>query len=136
MRATHKCKCTKENLEQIRHFVSDHLEGQIDSIIGEQIVLAIDEACANAIIHGNKSDPDKEIQVIISIENKQLEVEISDIGNNEISYTEADATDIQQLVAERRKGGLGLMLMHTIMDQIIFSNEDGRNICRLSKSLN
>lgn len=134
MRATHKFKCTKANLEHIRNFVSEHLI-HIDPATSDQIVLAIDEACANAIIHGNQSDPGKEIQIILSIDGTQLEVEVSDIGPYAVETPPTPITDIQQLIIGRRKGGLGLKLMNTIMDEVSFTNEHGRNICRLTKHL-
>ena len=136
MKAEYKCTCSRENLEHIRQFVVQQLDPvPISQSRKGQIVLAIDEACANAIIHGNKVDESKEILVVISLNDNLLEVEISDIGPNKISYVEGAGTDIKQLVKERQKGGLGLKLMHSIMDQVIFAKVDGRNVCKLQKNI-
>lgn len=136
MKSEYKCTCSRENLENIRQFVVKQLDPvSISQSRKDQIVLAIDEACANAIIHGNKADESKEILIVISINDNLLEVEISDIGPNEISYVEGAGTEIKQLIKERKKGGLGLKLMHSIMDEVIFTKVDGRNVCKLQKNI-
>ena len=52
-----KIACSKKNLGEIRKFISDSLEEvDLDSKTKSALILAIDEACANAIIHGNNNN--------------------------------------------------------------------------------
>jgi serine/threonine-protein kinase RsbW len=45
-----------------------------------KIRTAVGESCANAIEHGNKNDPDKEILLVFHVEETKLEINISDEG--------------------------------------------------------
>jgi serine/threonine-protein kinase RsbW len=38
-------------------------------------------------------------------------------------------------VHEKRKGGLGIRLVKSIMDKIEYKSESGKNICRLTKTI-
>jgi serine/threonine-protein kinase RsbW len=42
---------------------------------------------------------------------------------------------IDNLVHEKRKGGLGIRLVKSIMDSVEYFNENGKNICRLTKTV-
>ena len=43
--------------------------------------------------------------------------------------------DIDNLVHEKRKGGLGIRLVKSIMDEVIYTTLNGRNVCRLTKTI-
>ena len=59
--------------------------------------------------------------------------EITDQGEafNLLDY---DAPELKQVVEEKRKGGLGIILVKKIMDEIEFESKNGKNICRLIKN--
>jgi len=42
---------------------------------------------------------------------------------------------IDSIVHEKRKGGLGIRLVKSIMDKIEYERTGGRNICRLVKNV-
>jgi hypothetical protein len=49
---------TPDNLPIIRHFVQEHLAPHVsDPVRRNQLTVAVEELCANSIIHGNHSDP-------------------------------------------------------------------------------
>ena len=127
--------CSKTNLKTIRDFVTQYL-GQYDlsEIILNQIVLAVDEIAANLIIHANKEDASKFLDLKISRVGKQLLFEISDYG---ISFqrTNYKEPDIEEHIRIGKKGGVGIAIVNRIMDKVEFVTEGDRNICRLYKTV-
>src|SRR6478735_10761410 len=127
--------CSKTNLKTIRDFVTQYLsQYDLSEIILNQIVLAVDEICANLIIHANKEDPNKFLELVISRINNQLLIEISDYG---ISFQQNNykEPDIEEHIRIGKKGGVGIAIVNRIMDKVEFVTEGGRNICRLYKTV-
>ncbi|MDQ3536553.1 MAG: ATP-binding protein [Bacteroidota bacterium] len=131
-----KTRCSKSKLREVRSFVNKVLhEYAISEIEINKLILAVDEICANLIIHSHECNPKDSIELMIHVkENESITFEISDqgLGFNNNNYKEPS---IQEIVQERRKGGIGLLLVKRIMDQVEFTNEDNQNICRLVKKL-
>lgn len=42
---------------------------------------------------------------------------------------------LENLISVKRKGGLGIRLVKSIMDSIEYQTRDGKNVCRLTKQL-
>ncbi|MAE85031.1 MAG: anti-sigma factor [Flammeovirgaceae bacterium] len=128
--------CSKSNLLKIRHFVANQLvTTNLSEVELHKLVLAVDEVCANLIIHSNKCNPSHKIDVIIDlIGTEQIQFTIKDkgISFDMSNYQEPSMSDI---VSSGRKGGVGLILVKRIMDKIEFSTEKNYNICRLTKNL-
>ncbi len=141
MKYSFKTACTKQHLYKIRKFVAVHLE-KTNLISKEkyQIILAIDEACANAIIHGNNCDQSRELQVELILTSDKLDIEIYDVGNYLPKEKDAhwETEDIiKDSIQNKKKGGLGLKLMYHIMDKVNYYRRevDKVNVCSLSKNL-
>ena len=98
------------------------------------MILAVDEVCANLIIHANHCDEGSHLHLTMETKPEEVEFIIKDkgVGFNINEYREPD---ISEIVNAKRKGGLGLMLVKRIMDQIEFSTEKNHNICKLVKKL-
>lgn len=128
--------CSKQNLAKIRQFVQQTLDMyQVPDVESHKLVLAVDEVCANLIIHANNCNPGEKLELIINIdpdENIVFEIKDQGIGFDISKYKEPQIEDI---VMSKRKGGLGLMLVKRIMDQVEFTHEKNHNICRLIKKL-
>jgi len=140
MKHNFKTHCNRDQLYQIRRFISYHLEGtDLSSKESHQIILAVDEACANAIIHGNSCDENRKLQVELDITEELLNIEIYDVGNYKPDDREKkwDPDDVKENFKLKRKGGLGLRLMHCIMDKVTFykREDDKVNVCSLTKVL-
>jgi serine/threonine-protein kinase RsbW len=101
-----------------------------------QIVLAVDEAIANAIIHGNESDADKSIQMDIDVNEKRIHIEISDIGLfDEIMKNDKKDKALKDVIKEKQRGGLGLKLIYSIMDVVCFYTQNNKSYCLMVKFL-
>jgi serine/threonine-protein kinase RsbW len=128
--------CSLDNLLGARDFIRKSLKPHVQSDVTlNEIVLAIDEMCSNLMIHAHHCDPEHMLELTISTKDKdQLVFEIEDDGTvfdiNSFSEPELD-----NLIHIKRKGGLGIRLVKTIMDKIEYETRDGKNVCRLTKKV-
>jgi serine/threonine-protein kinase RsbW len=98
-------------------------------------VLALDEMCSNMMIHAHNCNPDDELELHINIPGKgKLIFEIIDDGSF-FDINHFNEPDLGHLINEKRKGGLGIRLVKSIMDKIEYLSKDGKNVCRLTKKI-
>ena len=131
-----KVPCTKDQLKEIRGFVNNSL-GQhgLSDVDISALVLAIDEVCANLIIHSHKCNPKEHIEIIINVgPHNGVEFKIVDEGIG-FDINEYDEPTIDDLIQAKRKGGIGLILVKKIMDDIDFIKSKNKNTCRLFKKI-
>ena len=132
---TLKVSCSIENLKEIRSFVTKRLQDlSINEIEINMMILAVDEICANLIIHSNNSDESQFLQVKIIEDSQGITFEIIDKGHP-FDITSYQVPTIENLVQSKRKGGLGLMLVKRIMDKIEFTIEKDYTVCHLFKKV-
>jgi len=93
--------------------------------------LALEEAIVNAIRHGNKSDPNKNIHVDYSVDQSRLVLSIEDEGAGFDLESVPDPTAEENLEADH---GRGILLMRVYMDQVVY-NDKGNKVT-LTKLLN
>lgn len=135
MQYNYTAPCSKKNLADIRNFVKKILKSHFNSEIDiHQMVLAVDEVCANLMIHSHKCNPKESIDLLIDIRRKEVIFEIRDTGYG-FDIKEYQEPTIKEIVVEKKKGGLGLMLVKRIMDKVEFINNEHSNICRLKKKI-
>jgi serine/threonine-protein kinase RsbW len=130
-----RVSCSKKNLKTIRDFVTQYLsQYELSEIVLNQIVLAVDEISANLIIHANQENADKFMELAIERKNGQLLFEISDNG---VSFQRSNykEPDIEEYIRIGKKGGVGIAIVNRIMDKVEFTTLNGRNICRLYKTV-
>ncbi len=127
--------CEKDELTRIRQFVADELEkNDIPDLEAHKLVLAVDEVCANLIIHANNCDPGNKIELDLAFFPKQIIFTFRDRGVG-FDINKYESPSMDELISSRRQGGLGLLLVKRIMDKIEFSTEKNYNICRLVKTI-
>jgi serine/threonine-protein kinase RsbW len=109
---------TTEQLSVIRDFVRLHVrQAGFSEHETNNIVLAVDEACANLIQHAYQNDPTKSIDVRIVVRPSEINVEIMDTSTP-FDPGKADLPDMRRYFAEHRHHGLGILLMTRVMDGI------------------
>ncbi|GAB3198686.1 serine/threonine-protein kinase RsbW [Pontibacter aydingkolensis] len=130
-----RVNCTKKNLKLIRDFVVEYLRAYaLSDIITNQIVLAVDEICANLIIHANHENPDKFIHLAIHQQKEMLKFEISDNGLA-FQRSKYKEPNIEENIRMGKKGGVGIALVNRIMDKVEFESNDSQNVCVLYKKI-
>ncbi len=131
-----KVPCSKSKLGDIREFLQQVLSANsIPEVTVNTLVLAVDEVCANLIIHSHNCNPDHHIELKVRVNGKsKITFDIIDhgIGFNIGDYKEPSISDI---VNQKRKGGIGLMLVRRIMDEIELIKGKKKNVYRLHKKI-
>jgi len=92
-----------------------------DEVYGNVLVATM-EATNNAIIHGNRSNPAKEVKIEMKIEDKELMIHIEDQGEGFDHMNIPDPTAPENL---EKINGRGIFLMERLSDEILYI-EEGR----------
>ena len=134
----HSCQvnCSLKNLKKVRDFVRGSLHGvACDADCMDEIVLAMDEMCSNLMIHAHHCDPNDQLELTIdSSQKEQIIFEIADEAQL-FNINQFNTPDLNNLISEKRKGGLGIRLVKSIMTSIDYYQRDGRVVCRMIKKI-
>ena len=136
MNYKYKVGCSIENLKGVRDFVRGTLKGHgVKEIQISEMVLALDEMCSNLMIHAHQCNPDALFELYIDVQKgNPIVFEIIDNGTV-FDINQFSEPDLGNLVHEKRKGGLGIRLVKSIMDKVEYDHRSGKNICRLIKKV-
>lgn len=111
-----------QNIAQVESFIDDVCKqyNVAEESYGN-ILISLTEAANNAIIHGNKSNRNKEIEIIADFDNerRKLTFFIKDSGNGFDYKSLPDPTAPENL---DRPCGRGVFLMMQLADLVIFSD--------------
>ncbi len=125
--------CQTSALSELRAFIQDSLSSvSLSENEKHQVTLAVEEVCANLIIHSHGCNPKDQIHLEIKDSPEKMTFEISDQGEA-FNILEYETPDLKKVMVEKRKGGLGIILVKKIMDEIEFESNNGTNTCRLIK---
>jgi serine/threonine-protein kinase RsbW len=96
---------------------------QLDSLQWENrdtfgIHMAVEEAVMNAICHGNDSDPQKHVHILMEICDKRFYARITDEGNGFDPDNIPDPTLEENL---EKISGRGVMLMKSFVDRVTYN---------------
>ncbi len=94
--------------------------------------LVVDEACTNIIRHGYLDVKDGKITIRAIIRRMSLTIVIIDQGKF-FDPRQAKSPDLQKYVAIGKKGGLGILMMRKLMDDIQYHRTSRGNELRLTK---
>jgi anti-anti-sigma factor len=120
-------------LAAARNFVTAVLrEHGVPNEIINDVELATDEAVTNVVEHAYQYDARRNLGLELLLEKSQLTVLIRDTGE-EFVPSSAPLVDLDQHIAERRTGGLGVHLMHQLMDSVAHRREGNENVLELIK---
>jgi len=129
-----------ERLAEVRNFVS---AAALDFGFAEEetatIALAVDEACTNIIKHAYRNNPGGRIKLGISTSAKRHPGRFTvTIVDNGLAFDSEHykPPDMREYFRKPRKGGLGIVLIRKLMDEVEYSASPGApNAIRLSKYL-
>jgi serine/threonine-protein kinase RsbW len=116
-------KSTIENLRLVEKFVDELYEEYkfSDEIYGN-ILIATMEAANNAIMHGNKNDEKKQVEIRLQKNKSDLELTVKDEGTGFDFKSIPDPTSPENV---EKISGRGVFLMEKLSDKIEFL-ENGR----------
>ena len=112
-----------ENIELVQ-VIAEHLceNAGLDEDGSHWIGMAVREAVANAIKHGNKLDIRKKVNATFKLRGPELEITISDEGEGFDPDKVGDPLNPQNLM---KTSGRGIFYMRTFMDEVNYSFEPG-----------
>jgi serine/threonine-protein kinase RsbW len=103
--------------------------------LGEEIAFGVDmavrEAVTNAVLHGNKQELAKMVEVTLLNTTSALEITVRDHGTGFDPGSVPDPTDPQNLM---KTSGRGILFMRTFMDEVQWLRHDeGGTVVRMIK---
>jgi serine/threonine-protein kinase RsbW len=121
-------------LATLRRFVEETAQSlHADRGAVEDMILAVDEAATNIILHGYGGQPGS-IQVEVSLEDGFLQVRLRDQATL-FDPTQVPPPDLSLPLERRRFGGLGVYLARECMDEVSYCvSPEGFNELTLRRS--
>ena len=100
-----------------------------------QLELAVDEACANVVEHAYGRDVTKEVTVRAVIDEAEVNIHVIDTGQG-FDPAGIEQFKVEDLMAKRASGGLGMRLIRQLMDRVDYQIVPGAmNELRMTKRL-
>ena len=103
--------------------------------ISNAVNVSIEEVLTNTIDYGYDEDGPHRIGIALRREAGALVVEIEDDGREFDPSGPPPEVDFDASLEERAVGGLGLFLVHELMDRVDYRRAGGRNFVTLTKNL-
>lgn len=85
-----------------------------------EIILAVDEACANAIRHAYSGSPRRPVMMTLDQSDGWMSIEVRDEGSPAPPEKMKKCVDDIDPARELRPGGLGVPLMRRVFDEVSF----------------
>ena len=101
--------------------------------IAYAVNLSIDEILTNTISYGYDDDEPHRIEIVLRLEVDSLFVVITD-DSAPFDLSATPEADVEASLDEREVGGLGLFLVHQMMDKVEYERVEDRNVVTLTKS--
>lgn len=121
---TIKIPSSQEYLVDVDSFLEGILRGfGVDESAIADIAISVTEIVNNGIIHGNRSDLEKEVTVTIRKKNADLEIAISDQGNG------FDPASVRSPIEDgnlMREAGRGIFIARSLMDTVVINSHENR----------
>jgi len=109
-----------ENIRIIESFIDNAKEKfMLDDDIYGNIMIAVTESVNNAILHGNKSDRNKNVTLSLSLNNNVINFKIKDEGIGFNFHNLPDPTSTKNI---DKPSGRSIFLMKHLSDEVNFSN--------------
>ena len=107
----------------------------IGPMTANAVNVSLDEILTNTIDYGYEDDGPHRIGIALSRQANTLVVEIEDDSRAFDPSGPPPDIDFDASLEERAIGGLGLFLVHELMDSVDYRRDGGRNFVTLKKNL-
>ena len=91
----------------------------------ELVTLTIQEALTNALVHGNRCDPEKTTSISMSLNGSSLFVSVNDSGSGFDPSAVPNPLAVENLLSTH---GRGIFLMRHVMDEVEFKFNHGTDV--------
>lgn len=109
-----------DSIVKVENFIEIFMEKfNLPSELFGRISLSLIETVNNSVLHGNKRDANKMVEIVVQKMGNQFKVTVSDEGEG-FDYTKVPDPTILDSMDETT--GRGLFLMKSLSDNLIFEN--------------
>jgi len=131
--STRKFPADVKHLDEVREFVGEtaRLAGFSEKGV-YAVQLAADEAASNIIEHAYDYRPEKLFSLRCEYKDDRLVITFFDQGTS-FDFSKVDIPDVSANLADRKIGGLGIFLMHKLMDEVEYKVTSTGNFLTLIK---
>ena len=124
-----------QQIPQLADFVETIAEEKhLDHSLTLSLNLALEEAVTNVIMYAYPEGTDGLVDIEAIIREHSLSFVISDSGQPFDPTAQPDA-DVSQSIENRQVGGLGIYLVRSIMDNVSYERNGGKNILSMTKNI-
>ncbi len=113
-----KLRSTPNSIRRVEPFLKRiNKSAHMDEIQFHKVMVSLTEAVNNAIMHGNRAEPSKQVTVVCELSPHGLELVVGDEGAG------FDPSQVDSPLKEEnllRETGRGIFLMRTLMDRVTF----------------
>ena len=99
----------------------------------ENAALAVEEAVSNVMEHAYHGEPGHKMSVIFQMADQKFVVRI--LHNGDQPQLTQIPSDLSNFYKQKKKGGLGIIIMKKFMDEITFKSGARQNECCMVKYL-
>ncbi len=122
-----------EFLDEIRDFVAEVArDGGFDDMEVYSVQLAADEAASNIIEHAYQGVADGQIELASEMRGTELVITMLDHGKP-FDAKKVKRPNLTADLSERKIGGLGIYLMHKLMDEVNYRSSGAGNLLTMIK---
>lgn len=120
-----------ENLEKLQNFIYEFAANHLSPERTQQVQLATEEALVNIFNYAYPEDIDGKLTVICSVDdNNNLCIKFEDNGRA-FDMLSIEDPDTGLSIDERPIGGLGILLIRKMVDNVDYYRKDNKNILTL-----
>lgn len=123
---------TLADLEAVRVFARGVLSSEGGDDVTEPVVLALDEVCANLVMHGYGEAAGGHVAIAIHVTPSEVRIVVEDRARA-FHPDAAPPPDMSTEWRERQVGGLGWFLVRELMDEYTYESLDTGNRLTLVK---
>jgi anti-sigma regulatory factor (Ser/Thr protein kinase) len=114
-------------------FESFCMKHGVQTAVMRAFQVAFDEWLTNVVDYAHAGREDAGIEVALAVDGEQLVAEVGDLGEPFNPLTDSQEPSLDLEVEDRPIGGLGVHLIRTLMDEVSYRRDDGRNFLRMVK---
>lgn len=129
-----RVNASTERLAEVRNFVADHARnfGFKKQEVAD-IRLAVDEAYTNIIKHAYNNSSEESVDIELCYNNNEFRVSLMDHGQS-FDPSGYNKPNLKKQIKEKKRGGVGVYLIHQLMDEVEYSKGgSGNEICMIKR---
>ena len=116
-------------LSALEEFSQEH---HLPAAVVQAVDLALEEHVTNVMAYAYEDAAPHDIRIRLRVENQSLQIEVEDDG---VAYNPLSRPPVDTSVPLEEKpiGGLGVHLIRSLMDEVDYRREAGKNVLRMMK---